>query len=143
MKKLDIVNELYTNIAEKNQTPYLLVRVNQQTRVPLSHVKDGKIVLNIAMTACSNLLISENGITFGARFGGKHHDIYVPMFNVEAMYARETGEGVMFELPSFEPSDLQMALAAERLLDAITTREEVQDAAEENKPKRPALRLVK
>lgn len=143
MSKDKIINEMYMAIVENGHTPYILVNVNQQTKVPMAYVKDGKIVLNISMTACQNLYISEHAITFGARFGGKHFDIHVPLFNVQAIYARETGEGIMFDIPEFVPSDLQMAMAAEQLLDAITNQEQKQEKVNEEQPKRPALRLVK
>ena len=67
-------------------TPYLTVRVDHRTRVPQGFVKDGQIVLNM----------DNDWVTFSARFGGVSHMIEVPMANVLAIYARETGEGMGF-----------------------------------------------
>ena len=65
--------------------------------VPQDYVKDGQIVLNIAPTAISDLLINTTSLTFNARFGGIPMDIYAPMSALLGIYARENGQGMMFE----------------------------------------------
>ena len=64
--------------------------------VPLEHVQEGKIVLNIAPMAISSLVLGDDDVTFSARFSGKSHNIYVPVNAVLAIYARENGQGMMF-----------------------------------------------
>ncbi len=78
-------------------TPHLLVDAGSEgCVVPLQHVQDGKIVLNIAPMAISGLTLGDDDITFSARFTGKSHAIYVPVNAVLAIYARENGQGMMF-----------------------------------------------
>jgi stringent starvation protein B len=87
---------LYEWCVDNGYTPYVSVRVDQGTRVPAAYVKDGQIVLNIGPAAVRNLNMDNNLLTFSARFGGVSQVIEVPVGNVLAIYARETGEGMSF-----------------------------------------------
>ena len=78
-------------------TPYITVAVNERTRVPREFVRDGQIVLNIGYEATGRLNISNDGISFQARFGGVARELYVPIGTVTAIYARENGAGMAFE----------------------------------------------
>lgn len=88
---------LYEWCVDSGHTPYLTVRVDKQTRVPQGYVKDGQIVLNVGPSAVRNIHMDNEWVTFSARFGGMSHSIEVPVGNVVAIYARETGEGMAFE----------------------------------------------
>jgi stringent starvation protein B len=79
-------------------TPYLVVKVDAHTRVPQSYVKDGQIVLNLGMEATHQLLIGNEMITFSARFNGVAQALSIPIDNVAAIYARENGQGMAFEV---------------------------------------------
>lgn len=93
-----LVNALYQWIVDNNCTPYVLVDAfAADVEVPQDYVKDGQIVLNIAPSAISDLLINTTSLTFNARFGGIPMDIYAPMGAVLGIYARENGQGMMFE----------------------------------------------
>ena len=78
-------------------TPYIAVNADQSVRVPREFVRDGQIVLNIGYEATGNLQIANDAISFQARFGGVARDIYFPVGNVTAIYARENGAGMAFE----------------------------------------------
>lgn len=88
---------LYEWCVDSGHTPYLTVRVDKRTRVPQAYVKDGQIVLNVGPSAVRNIHMDNEWVTFSARFGGMSHSIEVPVGNVVAIYARETGEGMAFE----------------------------------------------
>ncbi|MAV75688.1 MAG: ClpXP protease specificity-enhancing factor [Cellvibrionales bacterium] len=93
-----LVNALYQWIVDNNCTPYVLVDAfAADVEVPQDYVKDGQIVLNIAPSAISDLLVNTTSLTFNARFGGIPMDIYVPMSALLGIYARENGQGMMFE----------------------------------------------
>jgi len=81
-------------------TPYLAVAVDGRTMVPRSFVQDGQIVLNIGPDATQSLVMGNELIAFQARFGGVAQNISVPVGNVSAIYARENGHGMAFELAS-------------------------------------------
>lgn len=77
-------------------TPYLVVKVDAHTRVPVQHVRDGQIVLNIGPTATGGLQITNDEIMCQARFGGVAQSLYVPISQVMAIFSRETGQGMQF-----------------------------------------------
>jgi len=79
--------------ADNGLTPYLAVKVNAETRVPVSYVKNGEIVLNIGASATRKLTIDNIGVRFSARFSGTSHEVAVPMSAVAGIFAKETGYG--------------------------------------------------
>ncbi len=95
---------LYDWCVDSGHTPYLTIRVDKQTRVPQAFVKEGQIVLNVGPSAVRNIHMDNDWVTFSARFGGISHSIEIPVGNVIAIHARETGEGMAFE--SREPASL-------------------------------------
>lgn len=106
---------LYEWCVDSGLTPYLNVRVDTRTRVPQGYVKDGQIVLNVGPNAVRNLHIDNAWVTFSARFGGVPHAIEVPVDNVIAIYAKETGEGMRFDFLPRPPAadDTQAPLSAD------------------------------
>lgn len=155
--KKDILNAVYGQIIEAMGTPYILVKVDKNTRVPMAYVKDGKIVLNISMISASNLFISDVSITFAARFSGKHYDIDVPLENVMAIYARESGQGVFFEEVPAAADDVTVEQVTypdpkftDQKFDKVTTVVTIGGgnnpgtiSVQPEQPKRPSLKLVK
>ena len=95
---------LYEWCVDSGLTPYLTVRVDQRTKVPQAFIQDGQIVLNLGPSAVRNLHMDNEWVTFSARFGGVSHAIEVPVGNVLAIYARETGEGMGFAAETDVPS---------------------------------------
>ena len=79
-------------------TPYLNVVVDAHTRVPHQYVKDGQIVLNLGPEATHQLLMGNEIISFTARFSGVAQALSIPVANVAAIYARENGQGMAFEV---------------------------------------------
>ncbi len=93
-----IMRALYEWIVDNGCTPYVLVDASQENvLVPEQYVKDGQIVLNISPTAVMDLNISNDAMAFNGRFGGVATDIYVPVAAVIGIYARENGQGMVFE----------------------------------------------
>lgn len=89
---------LYEWCVDQGYTPYIAVMVDQHTVVPRSYVRDGQIVLNIGPEACNQLQMGNELITFQARFNGVAQGLSVPVANVAAIYARENGQGMGFEV---------------------------------------------
>jgi len=78
-------------------TPHVVVDAKHEgVRVPTAHVKDGKIVLNVSPTATRALTLGNEVVTFEARFGGVSQQLEVPVAAVLGIYARETGQGMIF-----------------------------------------------
>lgn len=81
-------------------TPHIAVSVDANTRVPREFVRDGQIVLNLGPDATNKLQIGNDFVEFQARFGGVARELSVPVTQVTAIYARENGAGMAFELDS-------------------------------------------
>lgn len=93
-----ILRALYEWALDSGYTPHIVAWVNDKTQVPLQYVRDNEIVLNIGAVAAHNLNIDNEWISFAARFNGISHDIWIPVGHVISLFARETGEGMGFEL---------------------------------------------
>lgn len=125
-----LIRAIYDWIIDNNFTPYLLVNAeNDYTMIPREYVEDGKIVLNINPSAISDLQLGNDYIMFNARFSGKAMEVSIPIVAVLAIYARENGQGMMFDknntnLPPTPPEN--------------TTPPE-----QPKKPKKPQLKVVK
>ena len=114
-------------MADNGNTPHIVVdAVVPGVTVPPEHVKDGKIILNISETAAHNLKLSNTAVSFRARFGGVPFDVWVPMAAVLGIYARETGQGMIFshESDAVDEADSKgnRVAAAPARDDADTTR---------------------
>ena len=84
-------------ILDNNCTPYMVVDATMDgVSVPLAHVKDGQIVLNIGPQAIRNLSISGEYVMFSGRFSGIAHEIYAPIGAVMGVITKENGEGMWF-----------------------------------------------
>jgi stringent starvation protein B len=95
--------------ADNGLTPYLAVKVNAETRVPLSYVKNGEIVLNIGASATRRLTIDNSGVRFSARFSGTSQEVAVPMTAVAGIFAKETGYGFAFTVAQNPAASLAQA----------------------------------
>jgi stringent starvation protein B len=84
-------------MTDNGQTPHLVVDAAiDGVAVPRQYVRDGKIVLNASYSATAALLIKNDWVTFGARFDGASFEVRLPINAVVGIYARETGEGMIF-----------------------------------------------
>lgn len=92
-----LIRALFEWCVDNGYTPHLLVTVNGQTRVPMAYVKDGEIVLNLGPAATKDLQMSNDAISFSARFSGVSTSLHVPISAVRGIYARESGHGMFFE----------------------------------------------
>ena len=93
-----LMRAIYDWCVDSGYTPYLSVTVDSVTRVPMEYVKDGQIVLNIGPIAVERFKLGNDLIEFSARFNGTGRDISIPIGVVSAIYARENGQGLSFEV---------------------------------------------
>ena len=106
-----LLRALYEWIGDNDMTPHLLVDATcEGVQVPKAAVKDGRVVLNIAARAVAGLDMGNRELRFKARFGGVSQSVVVPMAAILAIYAQETGQGMMLPedggaLPGEPPSD--------------------------------------
>lgn len=93
-----LLRAIYEWCTDSGFTPYLAVKVDAATTVPMEYVKKGEIILNISYGATSGLKMDNDAITFRARFNGVSRELYIPVHNVLAIYANENGQGMAFDV---------------------------------------------
>lgn len=122
-----LLRAIHEWICDNGLTSHLLVNANYPgVEVPWNFVEDGQIILNIAPGAVHGFVADNAGLYFSARFAGNPMDIVVPINAVLAVFARENGEGMVF--------------------DPVTPPEpppEPDDGDDETASKAPVLRVVK
>lgn len=132
-----LLRAIYDWISDNNFTPYILVDAGiEGVQVPPQVIKNGQVVLNLAMRAVANLDLGNDWISFQARFSGMSHAIHIPVHAILALYAQENGQGMMF--PADEGGDKPPS-------PPVPPGSDDTPPAGEDKPKRgaPHLRVVK
>jgi stringent starvation protein B len=125
-KRPYLLRAMHEWVTDSQHTPHVIIDADRPgVVVPRPFVKDGKIVLNLSLTATQNLSLGNEWIEFGARFAGVVHFIRVPIAAVLGIYARETGEGMVFSDQDLGPEPPP------------------QPSAEEDGTRRAHLKLVK
>jgi stringent starvation protein B len=94
------IRAIYEWCSDCGYTPYLSVRVDERTRIPMEYVKNGEIVLNVSLNATRNLTINNELIQFSARFNGVSREVNIPVDRVQGIFARENGQGAFFTVES-------------------------------------------
>jgi len=127
-KRPYLIRAMHEWMTDNGHTPHVVVDASLDgVNVPEEHIKDGKIILNISDSAAHNLKLTNDAVSFRARFSGVPFDVWAPIRSVLGIYARETGQGMIFshdsEQAENEPPELQ---------------EEVEET-----PSRPHLKIVK
>ena len=100
-----LIRALHEWCTDNGYTPYITVQVDEHTMVPVAHVRDGQITLIVGTLATNRLVLGNEFIEFQARFSGVTENVYVPVGAVSAIYARETGAGMGFEVQPYEPPE--------------------------------------
>jgi Stringent starvation protein B len=130
-----LIRALHEWCTDNGYTPYIVVKVDAHTRVPPAHVHDGQITLNIGTLATHDLTLGNELIEFQARFGGVKEYVSIPVAAVAAIYARETGAGMGFEVEPYEPPQEASAAPSEA--------EPPPEPDDPTPPKRPHLKVIK
>ncbi len=130
-----LLRAMHEWITDSEQTPHVVVdAVMEGVEVPQQFVQNGKIILNVSHSATSGLTMSNDVVRFRARFGSATYDVIVPVLAILGIYARETGQGMIFSdndgpSPTPDPNGPQ----------PLTSPNTSPDAA----PKRSHLKVVK
>lgn len=151
-----LLRAFYEWLLDNDLTPHVVVDISlPDVQVPLEYARDGQIVLNIAPRAVGNLQLTNDSVSFSARFGGIPRQVYVPMAAVLAIYARENGAGTMFEPEAgyeegAESHNDDEESESEPLMQVIDGDRDDHDDSDNNpddepppRGGRPALRVVK
>ncbi|AKH68880.1 stringent starvation protein B [Spongiibacter sp. IMCC21906] len=99
-----MVRAIYEWVADNNCTPYILVNAEMEgVQVPQQYIQDGQIILNISSSAVVGLDIGNDELSFNGRFGGVPQSVHVPLAAVLGIYARENGQGMLFDADEPQP----------------------------------------
>ena len=124
-----LIRGLYQWLLDNQVTPYILADTSSDdVLVPRGVANDGKVVLNLAPSAIQDLQMTNDYLSFSARFNGVAQDVYCPMPSILAIYARENGEGMMFSAESEGSQSLDT---------------EALENGQSKKPSKPGLKVVK
>jgi stringent starvation protein B len=92
-----LLRAMHEWISDSNQTPHIVVDASMEgVEVPRQYVQGGKVILNVSSNATSMLSLGNDVVRFRARFGAATYDVSVPIGAVLGIYARETGQGMIF-----------------------------------------------
>jgi stringent starvation protein B len=96
-RKPYLLRAMHEWISESDCTPHIVVDAGVTgVEVPRQYVHDGKIILNVSWNATAQLNMGNDELGFSGRFGGASMTVRVPIAAVLAIYARETGQGMIF-----------------------------------------------
>lgn len=136
-----LLRALYEWILENECTPYVVVNAfADNVQVPQEYVKDGQIVLNISPSAVHALQMNNVAVEFNGRFSGIPTPVYVPVSAVMGIYARENGQGMVFEAEPPTPTPPTAPQPADASGPAGTSGDR---PAKPSSGSRPSLRVVK
>ena len=136
-----MIRALHEWCTDNGYTPHVVVRVDANTLVPPAHIRDGQITLNIGSLATNRLVLGNDAIEFQARFSGVTENLYVPVAAVTAIYARETGAGMGFEVE--QGSGLSAQAPASLQANAAEPIKPSDSSTPTPDPKKPRLTVVK
>ncbi len=136
-----LIRAIYEWCADAGFTPYLAVQVDDRTQVPREFVRDGQIVLNISHEATHQLVMGNDEISFHTRFNGASFPVVVPVAMVAAIYARENGQGMAFEVSTTASDAESVEPGADEAAQAPATAAE--ESAGEESPVRRSGHLTR
>lgn len=132
-----LIRALNEWILDNDCTPYIVVNaMMKDVLVPEEYVNDGQIVLNITPSSVRNLLMDNEGVSFDARFNGKPQSLYAPIQAITAIYAKENGQGMVFD---DEPAPSDPSGTAK----IKSSKTKLKPVADKTAASRPQLKVVK
>jgi len=135
-----LLRAMHQWMSDAGMTPHVLVDTYLQgVDVPKAHVRDGRIVLNLSLMATRHLDLGNETISFEARFSGVPRVVRFPVAAVLSIYARESGEGLVFPPESDGPP----TLGDSATIGSGSVDEPTQDPPTPPTPRRPSLKVVK
>ena len=103
-KRPYLLRAMHQWMTDSGHTPHVIVDAEREgVEVPSAYVKDGKIVLNVSLDATQRLSLGNEWIELDTRFAGVVHRVRFPVSAVLGIYARETGEGMVFSEQDLGP----------------------------------------
>jgi stringent starvation protein B len=132
-----LLRAMHEWMTDNNLTPHIVIDASAAGgNLPMEHVRDGRLILNVSYSATEDLYISNERVTFDARFGGVPRHLDIPLLAVVGIYARETGQGMIFSSEQVPDSGEQPAAVHEPEASAPAQRRD-------SKSSPPQLKIIK
>ena len=144
-----LLRAMHQWMTDSGLTPHLIVDAAQEgVEVPREHIREGRVVLNVSYDATRHLDLGNEWVIFEVRFGGVPRQLRFPNAAVLSIYARETGEGLMFPAEEDSPPPAPRSptdpapgpLVPDRGLPRCGAETAPAAGA---RPKRPSLKVIK
>lgn len=132
-----LLRAMHEWMTDNNLTPHIVIDVETAGHgMPVEYANDGKLVINVSYSATQNLVLGNESAAFEARFGGVSRQLEVPMPAILGIYARESGQGMIFSSESVEPDER---------VEAGSDESEAAASPQEDKAarSRPQLKIIK
>ncbi|WMJ09301.1 ClpXP protease specificity-enhancing factor [Nitrosomonas sp. sh817] len=131
-----LIRSIYDWCSDNGFTPYISVKVFKELDIPKEYVRDNEIVFNISAIAVHELNISNDGLSFTARFSGIAKRLDIPLDAIKGIFAKEVNQGI-----TFSPDDIENR----NNIESLENRSFNQNTQifEEKKVHQPKLRIIK
>jgi stringent starvation protein B len=133
-----LIRAIYEWCSDSYYTPYISVKVDDQTRVPEEYVRNGEIILNISQDAAYHLTLGNDLIQFSARFNGVTREISIPVGAVQGIFAKESSQGILFP-----PEDQAEESQADSGVEGPDQKRASSRTSSSPKGEKPRLQIIK
>ena len=140
-----LLRAMHEWMTDNDLTPHIVIDVSAaQSGLPVEYAKDGRLVVNVSYSATQNLIIGNESTSFDARFGGVSRHLDVPTLAILGVYARESGQGMIFSSESTSDDALPSEIPAADELPQDVQADADDDADKEKRQRgRPDLKIIK
>ncbi len=140
-----LLRAMHEWMTDNDLTPHIVIDVSlAESGLPVEYAKDGRLVINVSYSATQNLMIGNESTSFDARFGGVSRHLDVPTLAILGIYARESGQGMIFSSESTGDDDLPSEIpTADDISDETAPRTDDDPDSERPQRGRPDLKIIK
>ncbi len=103
-----LLRAMHEWMTDAGYTPHIVTDMTVEgVDIPRQFVDEEKLILNISYAATQNLELGNAAVAFDARFGGTAWRVRIPLSAILGIYARETGQGLIFNSDEYRPDQAE------------------------------------
>ena len=141
MQRPYLLRAMHEWMTDNSLTPHIVIDVTAtESALPLEYAQDGRLIINVSYSATENLFIDNDTASFDARFGGVSRHLDVPVAAIVGIYARETGQGMIF---SSEQGPQDQPASEQPVAGDAPDRPVEENGDRTSRPSRPQLKIIK
>lgn len=131
-----LIRSIYDWCCDSGFTPYISVKVSDNLDVPKQYVRNNEIIFNISVDAVHQLIITNETVSFTARFDGVVKKLEIPVDAVTGIFSKEVNQGISFS------SDQNQGQESLNELENVCL-DRSQQISQEKKVCKPKFRVIK